>query len=180
MAAAVGKAPDNYRDNTKIAGNLAALSGYLSSHYAAQPLLNKIVALWAAHWFLNVMTVAERRQLLADLYQRQRGDGGWSLTDPGTWEHVDRSPLETRPDGYATGLTVLVPEEAVGKDPQLKTQAEAHCARGIRWRIANQYKTTGAWPARSLNKSRAPETNVGKSVSDAAMSYAVLALEARR
>ena len=46
MAVAVAKAPDHYRDDPKIAANLAALAGYLSSHYEAQPLLNKVVALW--------------------------------------------------------------------------------------------------------------------------------------
>ncbi len=43
MALAVGGAPDNYRNDPKIAANLAALRGYLQSHYEAQPLVNKIV-----------------------------------------------------------------------------------------------------------------------------------------
>ena len=131
MAVAVGNAPENYRDNTRIAGNLAALTGYLSSHYEAQPLLNKIAARWAAHWFLNVMTAAERRQLQADQYQRQRqrSDGGWSLANPGTWERVDRSPLETPPDGYATGLTVLVPQRGCGESAAEDASGSTRCAR---------------------------------------------------
>ena len=41
LAVTVAKAPDRYRDDPKIAGNLAALVGYLRSHYQSQPLLNK-------------------------------------------------------------------------------------------------------------------------------------------
>jgi hypothetical protein len=179
MAVAVGKAPDRYRDDPKIAANLAALTGYLSSHYEAQPLLNKVVALWASNWFPQIMTAGERAKLILQLVTLQRADGGWSLSDLGTWERMDNSPLETRPDGYATGLAVLVLEQCADNPPNLGG-AERFIARGRHWLIANQDKTTGAWTAWSLNKNRDPNSNVGKFMSDAATSYAVLALDARR
>jgi hypothetical protein len=175
MAVAVGTAPDHYRDDAKIAANLTALTGYLSSHYETQPLLNKVVALWASNYFPGVLTDAQRAKLLKDLYALQRTDGGWSLTDLGTWRRMDDTALETRPDGYATGLIVLVLEKV-----SPNSGSNSHAAQGIAWLVNNQDKTTGAWPAWSLNKSRDPRTNTGKFMSDAATSYAVLALESRR
>ena len=175
MAVAVAKAPDRYREDPKIAANLSALTAYLSSHYEAQPLLNKIVALWASQSFPNLLMPQQRATLLDEIYSRQRADGGWSLTDLGTWSRVDNTPLETRPDGYATGLVVLVLKETASGP-----QGNPHATRGVEWLLANQDKTTGAWPAWSLNKKRDPDSNVGKFMSDAATSYAVLALENRK
>jgi len=180
MAVAVGRAPDNYRNDAKIAANLAALTAYLSGHYEAQPLLNKVVALWASKWFPGVMTAAQRTKLLDDLYALQRAEGGWSLTDLGTWKRMDDTALVTRQDGYATGIVVLVLEETTTPDRQLRVRAEKPVAMGIAWLKANQDKTTGAWPAWSLNKNRDPDSNTGKFMSDAATSYAVLALDEKR
>jgi squalene-hopene/tetraprenyl-beta-curcumene cyclase len=174
MAVAVAKAPGQYRDDPKIAGHLKALIGYLSSRYEAQPLLNKVVALWASESYPGLLTLPRITKLRADLRVIQRPDGGWSLADLGTWERVDHTPLETRPDGYATGLVVLVLEELSGQPSE-----DEAIARGRAWLIGNQDKTTGAWPAWSLNKKRDPNSNVGKFMSDAATSYAVLALEQR-
>ena len=70
------------------------------------------------------------RKLIDDLYARQRPDGGWSLTDLGTWKRVDNTPLETRPDGYATGLVVLVLEETASANPHAgPAYARAHRPR---------------------------------------------------
>jgi len=180
MAVAVGRAPDRYRDDPRIAANLAALSAYLRNHYEAQPLLNKVVALWAANSIPTLLTPSQVVKLLGDLRARQRADGGWSLTDLGTWKRVDDTPLDTRPDGYATGLVVMVLEQTPAANPPSQARSDVTIPRGLEWLIANQDRTTGAWPAWSLNKSRDPRTNAGKFMSDAATSYAVLALEDKR
>lgn len=172
MAVAVGMAPDHYRDDPRIAANLAALRGYLQSRYYAQPMLNKVIALWATAQIPGILSNEVRDKLVDDLKLRQHIDGGWSLTDLGTWERVDNTPLETRSDGYATGLIVLVFEQNAVND--------AHVQRGIGWLKANQDKTTGAWQAWSLNKNRDPKSNIGQFMSDAATSYAVLALDESR
>jgi hypothetical protein len=172
MAVAVGDAPDHYRDDAKIAANLGALRGYLRSHYDAQPLLNKVITLWASTNMPGLLTKEERAKLIGDLESRQRQDGGWSLTDLGSWKRMDETPLETRSDGYATGVVTLALEENQIKDGSVQ--------RGLTWLKTNQDKSTGAWPAWSLNKNRSPDSNAGPFMSDAATGYAVLALDKSR
>jgi squalene-hopene/tetraprenyl-beta-curcumene cyclase len=172
MALAVGNAPDRYRDDPKIAANLALLRGYLQSHYDAQPLVNKIVANWAGKYLAGVVTLDRMNGLVEQVNRLQHADGGWSLTDLGTWKRRDNTPLERRSDGYATGLVVLALEESF-----VSSNKKEHIARGLAWLEANQDKTTGAWPAWSLNKNRDAKSDAGMFMSDAATSYAVLALE---
>jgi len=175
FALTIARTPDHYRDDPTIASHLALLTNYLSSHYQAQPLLNKVVALWAARSYPLLLTADQRRDLIANLLRLQRADGGWSASDLGDWERRDKTPLETRPDGYATGLITLVLEESA--DQKSASQTDASIARGRAWLIANQDKSTGAWTAWSLNKNRDLDNPIGKFMSDAATSYAVLALE---
>jgi len=172
LAEVVAGAPDNYRSDPNIVGNLAALRVYLLGHYEAQPLLNKIVVLWASPQFSGLLTPSQRKALLAEIYSKQRDDGGWSLTDLGTWQRRDKTPLVTKPDGYATAIAVLALEA--------NHVSTSYLERGLDWLVANQDKTTGAWPAWSLNKNRDPQSNVGMFMSDAATGYAVLALTERR
>ena len=172
IAMAIAKAPDNYRSDPKIAGNLDLLTSYLRSHYEAQPLLNKIAALWTAESFPAILTSDQRSHLVQQINQLQHADGGWCLADLGPWgDRADKSPVEKRSDGYATALITLVREEG-GVEP-----GDGHVAHGVKWLLDNQNRTTGAWTAWSLNKSRDPESMPGKFMSDAATAYAVLALE---
>ena len=110
MAWLSASTPDSYSDDPKIAANLAALRGYLQSHYDAQPLVNKIVAMWAGKYFPGMLTNDQKRTLVEQVNRLQHDDGGWSLADLGTWKRRDNTPLETRSDGYATGLVVLALE----------------------------------------------------------------------
>ena len=173
MAVAVGKAPGNYRDNKEIAENLGLLKGYLRSQYESQPLLNKLAALWAVKYVPGVMTFDQERELAKRVSSLQHQDGGWSLADLGTWKRRDDTSMEKRSDGYATGLVVLIFEDI---DDGHRIGNANHLS-GIRWLESNQDKDTGAWPAWSLNKNRDPESAAGKFMSDAATSFAVLALE---
>jgi squalene-hopene/tetraprenyl-beta-curcumene cyclase len=174
MAEAVGSAPGGYSRDPAIASNLAALRAYLRSHYDRQPVLNKIVTLWASAHLPGLLAREQRERVIGEIDRLQREDGGWSLADLGTWKRVDNTALVTRSDGYATGLIVLTLEENRARN------AAANIARGRAWLVANQDKSTGAWPAWSLNKDRDPKSDAGPFMSDAATAYAVLALEARR
>jgi squalene-hopene/tetraprenyl-beta-curcumene cyclase len=178
MAMAVSETPQEYRKTPKIAASLGLLEGYLRGHFDTQPLLNKIALLWASVTNDDLLTKAQERQLATQLKQLQHSDGGWSLTDLGRWERRDKTPLETRSDGYATGLIVLALEETgADEKPGTKGSASPVVRRGIGWLIAHQNKTTGSWPAWSLNKNRDPKSDAGLFMTDAATAYAVLALE---
>jgi hypothetical protein len=176
MAVQTAREPGSYARGQNVQQPLRALTDYLKTHYEAQPLLNKIVALWADECFPGILSAQQKASLLGLVYSLQRADGGWSSTALGDWHRRDGTPLETRSDGYATGLIALVLEEAVSGAPHAPASTAAHIERALAWLRANQNPESGSWPAWSLNKDRNPESGPGKFMSDAATAYASMAL----
>ena len=88
----------------------------------------------------------------------------WPITT-----RADGTPLETKSDGYATGLVVYVLQQLGGPRSQ-------PVSRGLDWLATHQDASTGLWFAASLNKQRDPASDTGRFMSDAATAYAVLAL----
>jgi hypothetical protein len=169
-ALAVGFAPDNYKNDPAIQKSVDLLRGYLRREYATQPLINKAALLWASSRLDGILTAEQKKVLAADLAAKQQKDGGWSLTDLGTWKRHDNTPLETRSDGYATGLTALALRESGSGAPESLRRAQA-------WLSVNQEAVDGRWLAWSINKQRDSQSDIGRFMSDAATAYAVLALE---
>lgn len=122
-----------YAAEAQVAPHVKALQGYLRDHYEEQPILNKLVALWADAYFPGTLRPEQQRELIADLDRLQHGDGGWSTSDLGTWQRRDGTPLDQRSDGYATALIVLVREELTREATRFpKFLAESRGSRRIK------------------------------------------------
>jgi squalene-hopene/tetraprenyl-beta-curcumene cyclase len=171
-AVAIGTAPGAYRSRPEIQAGLRLMREYFVREQASQVLINRVVLLWASCKLSGILTSAEQQSIIADALAKQRPDGGFSLSAfVGNWKRADGTPLETRSDGYATGLIALALQEAgVSRD-----QPQLH--RALDWLANNQVAGEGRWLAWSLNKQRDLSTDVGRFMSDAATAYAVLALE---
>lgn len=169
-AIAVGMAPENYRSSPEIAGNVKALAAYLKEKAPAQSLLNRTYLLWASKKLPGLMSAAERAALIDEIFTKESADGGWSATTlvMKGWQRKDGTALESASDGYATGLVAYAFEQAGVSRERLQ--------RPLAWLNANQNKTTGQWPAWSLNKQRDPASDAGRFMSDAATAFSVLAL----
>lgn len=174
-AIVVGSAPSSYKSSPEIHESLQALREYLSKNHASQTLLNRMILVWASTKIPGVLTAAEQKSIIDEALKKQQADGGFSTSAlVEGWKRRDGTPLETKSDGYATGIVALVLQEtgASSSAPQLQ--------RALAWLMQNQDKKEGRWLAYSLNKQRDLSSDIGKFMSDAATAYAVLALNHAR
>jgi squalene-hopene/tetraprenyl-beta-curcumene cyclase len=173
-AVAAGSAPGGYAASPEIRENLKLLRGYLAKQLDQQPLFNRLMLLWASAELSDVLTAQQRSGIVTDALGKQRSDGGWSMSTLGPWQRIDGSTMDTNSDGYGTGLASFALQKA--GLPATHPAVE----KGLQWLAQHQDRSTGQWWASSLNKQRAPESDAGRFMSDAATAYAVLALTAAR
>jgi len=183
-AIAVGIAPDGYRSFPAIQQNIDLLKEYLVRDYASQSLLNQTFLLIASSKLPGLLTPDQQKGIIGELEKKQHPDGGWNLPSlASTWRgwnpstlyslvnrREDGSPQNENSDGDATGIVTYAMQLAgvSGDDQQLH--------RGLAWLISHQNSAAGSWHADSLNRSRDPNSNIGRFMSDEATGYAVLSL----
>jgi squalene-hopene/tetraprenyl-beta-curcumene cyclase len=192
-ALAAGSPTGKLASNTdKGRAGLDQLRAYLRASLATQRLFNRTWALLASSRLDGILTPADRDAILHDLDARQRPDGGWSLTDLGTWRWKNKAAPFAPPgttdadllaasDGYATGLVIYAMRQA-GRATDNPT-----VRKGQLWLIEHQTPERpddpawAPWRAHSLNFDREHGGPKGEPwrrmfMSDLATSFAVLAL----
>jgi squalene-hopene/tetraprenyl-beta-curcumene cyclase len=175
-AVAVGTAPGGYAATPELQENVQLLRDYLQREEERQPLLNRLVALWASSKLPGVLTRERSQSVIDAALARQQPDGGWSLESLGDFKRIDGSEPEKRSDGYATGLATL----ALSQSPSGLTASDPRLRKGLDWLRRSQDRETGRWPTASLNKQREPLSDTGRFMSDAATAFAVLSLTQAR
>src|SRR5262249_52338073 len=111
-ALAVGAAPDSYAASADIQSNLKLLGAYFQREYERQPLINRLMLLWASSRMPSLLGPGQRESIVAAATGCQQPDGGWSTASLGTWKRIDGSEIDQESDGYATGLVTLVLQSA--------------------------------------------------------------------
>jgi squalene-hopene/tetraprenyl-beta-curcumene cyclase len=169
-AIAAGTAP-GYQSAPELRERLTMLREFLGRTFDTQPLHNRAFVLWAQARLNGIISEEQRQATLRELFAKQQPDGGWNLASLAAWTpRRDRTPFETRSDGYATGVIAYVLQQAG------VARTDEHVANALAWLAANQDATAGTWTSYSLNRSRDRTSDVGRFMSDAATAYASLAL----
>jgi squalene-hopene/tetraprenyl-beta-curcumene cyclase len=174
-AVAVGTAGPAYNAESTVKEQLQRLRQYLKQNYARQPLYNRLMALWACSAMGGVLTAADRKQLIEEIFAVQAKTGGWNLPSLGpkgrnAWKQATAYPQGATSDGVATGLAVYVLKRAgvAPDDPRLR--------EGVQWLLRSQDPSEGTWPTIYLNRAQDPHSHEGKFMRDAATAFAALAL----
>lgn len=182
-AAATGMAPENYRVKPEIQNNIKLLREYLNREFVGQPLVNRVMLLWAETKLPGLIEADRQKAITQEILRTQQEDGGWNLfriaspmIDPNVttqlnkFKRLDGSPQELGSDGFATGLMVFVLKQSGDF-----RESDA-VKRGRAWLEKNQNRTEGSWTAYSVNKKRELSSDAGRFMNDAATAYAILAL----
>ena len=169
-ALAVARAPASYATDPAIAPQIEALRGYLRGGLTGQSLYSRALILIADSELHGIAAPAQRAAIVAELAAAQGADGGWSLPALAPWQRVDKTPLPTASDGYATAIVAFALREST------LPAATGPLDKARRWLIAHQDKASGAIPAKSINKDRQTGTDAYLFMTDHATGIAALVL----
>ena len=170
-ALAVGQAGAAYADTALIASHVTALTTYLRTPPSARrPLHDRVALLWASSQLPALLPSADRQALVAELFDKQAPDGGWTLASLGPWTPHPDAPPAAGSNAYATGFVTYVLQRAgIGSsNPRLD--------RALTWLATHQNPDTGAWVAASMNKRYPAGSMESLFMQDAATALASLAL----
>jgi len=172
-ALAIGNMPADYRNQPAIQRSTDLLRQYLNKNKDRQTPMDRVMLVWASTKLPRLLPPAQQQAILKAALANQQPDGGISLGSLSpNWKRRDGTDIETKPDGYATGLVAYVMQLA--GTPRGDKQLQA----ALNWLTANQEKSDGRWLAYSMNKQRDLSTEIGRFMADAATAYATLALTA--
>jgi squalene-hopene/tetraprenyl-beta-curcumene cyclase len=142
-ALAVGVAPDDYRESETARRGLDGIRKYLAAN-PPPTLHHRAMLLWADSFGADVLTDAQRQQVVEELRALQHADGGWGLAQFGNWERKDGSPQDVETsNGYGTGFAVYILRRAGVSADDPATE------KGIAWLKSHQ-RASGRWFTRSL------------------------------
>ena len=138
----VGAAPDGYAQTPAAQAGLNKIRQYLKNTPPVNLHQRSMLLLGSLH-VDDVMTEAERKAVIDDLFAAQKQDGGWGIVSLGNWQRHDGKSDDTESsDGYGTGFSVYVLRQAEvpADDPRIQA--------GLAWLKANQ-RISGHWFTRS-------------------------------
>ena len=165
----MGHAPAAYRNGPEVRERVAALAAYLHREQQHQPLHNRLLLLWAAAEWPDLLPDPARKALSAEIQMKQAADGGWTLNSLGPFGKHPHAPPAVDSNSYATGFAAFVLQQAG------VLRSDAGVVRALAWLQAHQDAKTGAWLAASMNKVYA-DPMPAHFMCDAATAFAVLAL----
>jgi len=138
----VGVAPDGYAQTPAAQAGLNKIRQYLKNSPPVN-LHQRSMLLLGSLRIDGIMTEADRKGVIDDLFAAQKPDGGWGIVSLGNWQRHDGKPDDTQTsDGYGTGFAIDVLRQAGVSADDRRIQA------GIRWLKANQ-RVSGGWFTRS-------------------------------
>ena len=149
---------------------MRALRSYLNEERSKQALQNRLMLLWASTKTPDLLSNKDRSDLIAEVLKLQQADGGWTLDSLGPWQPHAAAIPSVGSNGYATGFTAFVIEEAGVPASDVRVQ------RALNWLRSHQDPQTGAWESHSMNKQFKPGSMQESFMKDSATAFAAMAL----